>query len=161
MGEKKGKFYKLKVEIEFERKDTNTRENQRKWEKVRQNKRKSEKFGRKSEKFGRKSEEFRRKSEEFGRKSGKMGETKVKFYKLKVDKREFERKNTNTYLIMIVLTTLFSFLTPYVNIHLVFFIFFSYFFFMYFLPFCRWFYLPGSWIPGSHTFCMSGQLFAP
>ena len=56
VGENKGKFYKLKVEIEFERKDTNTRENQRKWEKVRQNKRKSEKFGRKSEKFGRKSE---------------------------------------------------------------------------------------------------------
>ena len=110
------------------------RENQRKWEKVRQNKRKLEKFGRKSEKFGRKSEEFRGKSKEFGRKSGKMGETKVKFYKLKVDKREFERKNTNTYLIMIVLTTLFSFLTPYVNIHLVFFIFFSYFFFHVFSP---------------------------
>merc|ERR1711872_710968 len=110
-----GKFYKLKVELEFERKDTNTlRENQRKWEKVRQNKIKSEKFG--------------RKSEEFGRKSGKMGETKVKFYQLKVDKREFERKNTNTHLIMIVLTTLFSFLTPYVNIHFVFFIFFFMFF---------------------------------
>ena len=33
---------------------------------------------------------------ENGRKSEKIGETKGKFYKLRVDKREFERKDTNT-----------------------------------------------------------------
>ena len=75
--ETKGKFYKLKVnKREFERKDTNTlRESQRKWEKVREN---------------------WEKVREYGRKSEKTGETKRIFYKLKVNKREFERKDTNT-----------------------------------------------------------------
>ena len=37
-----------------------------------------------------------RESQKNGRKSEKMGETKGKFYKFKVDKREFKRKDTNT-----------------------------------------------------------------
>merc|ERR1712212_1368294 len=112
-GETKGKFYKLKVnKEEFERKDTNTlRESQRKWEKVRENWRKSEKMGESQRKWekvrenwekvrenGRKSEKMGETQRNFGEiqrnlgESQKMGETKGKFYKLKVDKRVQEKK---------------------------------------------------------------------